>query len=464
MARQPLPPPELEGYNFLRPLGTGGFADVFLYERAFPRQQVAIKVLDLTDDQVGGGERFISEANAMASVSDHPFIVSIFHAAISAGGHPYLVMEYYPGESFADRLRSERFSVAEVLRLGVQVASAIETAHKFGILHRDIKPANILTSAYGRPGLTDFGIATNREDTEAAEGLSIPWSPPEILAGEDAADERADVYSLAATLFTLLEGHSPFERPGERNRSIDLIDRIERQPVPPLTRVDAPASLSRLLSHGMAKDPAARPASAAELGRALQAVEAELRLDITPLELSMPEAQRTESTPVDIEAGSTRLKNPSIVAGQSSFATSSETLLRTPAREKARPEPSVPIGSVPFEVSSPERSTPNPAAAAGTSSEPASAQYLGAPRAPRMNVPGEVIASVDRAAWWRDRRSRAVRTVAIAAAVVAVAVVLAIVLLLGGSKSPHKGATPRVSVVPPSVSHMACHVGCPVIT
>ena len=464
MARQPLPPPELEGYEFLRTLGTGGFADVFLYERAFPRQQVAIKVLDRTDDRVGGGERFVSEANSMASVSGHPFIVTIFHAAISAGGHPYLVMEYYPGESFADRLRSERFSVAEVLRLGVQVASAVETAHRSGILHRDIKPANILTSAYGRPGLTDFGIATNRDDAEAAEGLSIPWSPPEVLAGEGAADERADVYSLAATLFTLLEGHSPFERQGERNRSIDLIDRIERQPVPPLERVDAPPSLSRLLSHGMAKDPAARPTLAAELGRALQAVEAELRLDITPLELSAPEVERAESTPVDVEAGSTRMKNPSIVTGQSGFASSSETRLRTPARERQQRQSSVPIGSVPFEVTSPERSAPGARASTGPQSDAASAKYFGAPRAPKMNVPGEVVTPINRAEWWRDRRSRTVRTVAVALAVAVVAVVLALVFLSGGSKGPRRGATPESQTVLEATCQELPTVGCPVIT
>ncbi len=231
--RTPIDPPHLDGYSFKKKLGSGGFADVFLYERSFPRQDVAIKVLDRQMPGTEGRDRFADEANAMASLSTHPFIVTIFHADVSPEAHPYLVMEYYPGANFAVRSRSERLSVAEVLRLGVQVASAVETAHRAGILHRDIKPANILTSAYGRPGLTDFGIAGSLEQgASTAEGLSIPWSPPEALDGLAATDGRSDIYSLAATLYSILDGRSPFERSDRSTSSIELIERIEQEPLP----------------------------------------------------------------------------------------------------------------------------------------------------------------------------------------------------------------------------------------
>ncbi len=95
----------------------------------------------------------------MAALGDHPYIVQVFRAGTSDDGRPYLVMKYYPPPNLAMRARAERFSVEEVLRTGIQLASAVETAHRAHITHRDIKPANVLISAYGAPGLTDFGIA-----------------------------------------------------------------------------------------------------------------------------------------------------------------------------------------------------------------------------------------------------------------------------------------------------------------
>jgi hypothetical protein len=306
-------PPDLTGYTFLERLGSGGFSDVFLYERQFPRQKVAIKVLvpESLDDTTR--QRFTAEANAMASVSTHPYIVTIYQADISAGGHPFLVMEYYPRPNFSYRARTEKFSVASVLRVGIQVAAAVETAHRSGILHRDIKPANILTSEYGLPGLTDFGIAVADDDRHAeAGGMSVPWSPPEVVVGSGRADERADVYSLAATIYTLLAARSPFEVPDGQNRSIDLIDRIERMPVPPIERPDVPGSLQRLLSLAMAKDPAQRPGTAAELARALQVIEVEQRFDMTRFEVRDDDGAPAGHA-IDADAGATRARDYAVV-------------------------------------------------------------------------------------------------------------------------------------------------------
>ncbi len=199
-------------------------------------------------------------------------------------------MKYYPPPNLAMRARAERFSVEDVLRTGIQLASAVETAHRAHITHRDIKPANVLVSAYGAPGLTDFGIAGRgaREgdvEPEATDdvGVSVPWAPPEVLYGQSNGDERSDVYSLAATLWQLLVGRSPFEVPGGDNSAYALMPRI-RSTAPPATgRQDVPAGLERLLSQAMAKDPAHRPASALEFARALQAVEQQQRLGRTPI-------------------------------------------------------------------------------------------------------------------------------------------------------------------------------------
>ena len=158
MTRTPSPPPELPGFVYVQPLGTGGFADVFLYEQQMPRRRVAVKVLIAERITSGAAQEFTDEANVMAMLSTHPAIVTIYQAGVAGDGRPYLVMEYCPRPNLQVRARKEPFSVAEALRVGIQVAGAVETAHRAGVLHRDIKPANILVTEYNRPALTDFGI------------------------------------------------------------------------------------------------------------------------------------------------------------------------------------------------------------------------------------------------------------------------------------------------------------------
>ncbi|MBO9555222.1 serine/threonine-protein kinase [Cellulomonas sp.] len=283
--REASTPPRLPGYEYVRVLGLGGFADVFLYEQELPRREVAVKVLlaGSLDDDVRS--RFQTEANLMARLSHHPSIVTIHQADIAADGRPYLVMEYCSRPGLAERYRQERISVAESLRIGIRLSAAIETAHRAGILHRDIKPANVLTTDFGWPALTDFGIAATTGGVGATVGMSIPWSPPELLGEHPTGDERSDVYSLAATIYSLLAGRTPFEIPGGQNGAQQLVARIERSPLPPTGRDDVPYDLQALLERAMSKHPARRHPSAAAVGRALQQIEADLRLPVTPLDL-----------------------------------------------------------------------------------------------------------------------------------------------------------------------------------
>ncbi|WP_136057378.1 serine/threonine-protein kinase [Microbacterium sp. K24] len=285
MSRPPSPPPELPGFRYLEPLGTGGFADVFLYEQEMPRRQVAVKVLLADRISSSAAQEFADEANVMAMLSTHPAIVTIYQAGVAGDGRPYLVMEYCPRPNLQLRARRESFSVAEALRVGVQVAGAVETAHRAGVLHRDIKPANILVTAYNRPALTDFGIASTTGATGEASGMSIPWSPPESFAESPSSGPRTDVWALGATIYTLLAGRSPFERPGERNSSADLIERIERAALTSLGRPDSPESLQRVLERAMAKNPDDRYPSAVAFARALQKVQIELSHSVTPIDI-----------------------------------------------------------------------------------------------------------------------------------------------------------------------------------
>ncbi|MGP9539772.1 protein kinase domain-containing protein [Brachybacterium sp. AOP43-C2-M15] len=316
-SRPPSPPPRLPGYEYEQILGSGGFADVFLYRQFRPQRRVAIKVLlsNVLDETVR--RQFDGEANVMAQMSTHPSIVTIHQAEVSDDHRPYIVMEYCPRPNYGVRFRKERITVAEALRVGVQIAGAVETAHRAGILHRDIKPANILVTDYNRPALTDFGIsiaAGQGDDVDDSQGMSIPWSPPEFFADTPRADVRSDVFSLAATVHSLLAGQTPFERPGQRNSASDLIHRIGTDPLQPLRRPDVPAELNRVLSIAMAKDPAGRYDTALAFGRGLQQVELALSLPVTQMDVlddrAAPAAHGTDDDDLDMH---TRIRKVSTV-------------------------------------------------------------------------------------------------------------------------------------------------------
>jgi len=286
--RLPSQPPVLPGFSYVHVLGSGGFADVFLYEQNMPRRQVAVKVMlnEVVNEQVR--QMFQAEANLMAQLSAHPAILTVYQASVSADGRPYLVMELCSA-SLSERYRRESIPVPEVLRIAVKIGSAIETAHRAGVLHRDIKPSNILLTAYGHPVLSDFGIAStltaSREDDSV--GLSIPWSAPEVLLDEVPGSIASEVWAFAATVYSLLAGRSPFELPGGSNTSSDLMSRIARAKPQPIGRADVPASLEALLRRAMSRRPELRPGSVLELVRELQLIETELGVPQTAIEVAM---------------------------------------------------------------------------------------------------------------------------------------------------------------------------------
>ncbi|SDQ62940.1 serine/threonine-protein kinase [Microbacterium sp. cf332] len=361
--RPPAPPPELPGFTYLELLGSGGFADVYLYEQQLPRRKVAVKVL-LPERMAGGSaEQFTAEANVMAMLSTHPAIVTIYQAGLADDQRPYLVMENCPRPNLQVRYRAAPFSVAEALRVGIQVAAAVETAHRAGILHRDIKPANILVTEYNRPALTDFGIATTTDSADETAGMSIPWSPPEAFGEGSDSGVRTDVYALGATIYTLLAGRSPFEEPGGRNGAADLIQRIESQPVASLERADVPPSLQQALVRAMAKSPAARFDSAVAFARALQRVQIELAHSVTPIDIldDSPEAEEDE----DADGELTRVRG--IVSIEPTTSPPAGSTRRKATSDSASPFAPAGPGS-PFAPAAPDETVLRPSARAGQDS------------------------------------------------------------------------------------------------
>jgi serine/threonine protein kinase len=477
MRRAPSTPPELPGYTSMGLLGSGGFADVFLYEQKLPRRQVAVKVL-LTEE-LGRDTRaqFVAEANLMAQLSAHPFIVTIFHADVSTDGRPYFVMEYCSGPSLSDRYKRQPFTIEDALRTGVRLAGAIATAHAAGILHRDIKPANVLTNAYGWPALTDFGISSNLDGElpvhtvtapeasatgsgQSAVGMSVPWSPPEMFEDDPKPDTRSDVFSLAATVYTLVAGRTPFEIPGRPNGSLDLMGRIERGAITPIDRADVPRSLTAVLAKGMAKRREDRFPSAIEFARALQRVELELGYAATSIEV--PNLTSSPEAPADDDAAdATRARSVRTVEAQAPrpepiapaagrpAQDDDRTRARTPQQIAAQPPLAGDIAPAPAAPVDGRTVVRTRAGSAGVGAPPADApdativrprRAASAPSTPPTLSPPPADGARDDGDDPAPRRSRLGVIVGVAAALV-VAAVVGVTIALSGSVAPPAAET-----------------------
>lgn len=299
--RQTLSPPLLPGYTYVRPLGSGGFADVFLFQQNMPRRLVAVKVLLSKVHDDASARALAAEADVMAALSSHPSILTVYEASVSSDGRPYLVMEFCP-TSLTNRYRNEKIPVGEVLSIGIKTASAVEAAHRAGMLHRDIKPSNILVTSFGYPVLSDFGVASAVASGETETlAMSPPWSAPELIEQRSTGTVATEVWALAATVYTLLAGRSPFDVGGAgRGDERALQARISKAKYTPTGRPDVTRELENALEGGMRRIPGDRYPSAAAFGQALQRVEQSLGVPVTPLEVPSDEwAQASTFAPTD---------------------------------------------------------------------------------------------------------------------------------------------------------------------
>jgi hypothetical protein len=261
-------------YRVLEVLGSGGMGTVYKAVHRVMDRVVALKVLHRRftahPDFV---ERFRQEARTLARLS-HPHI-ALAHDAEQAGDLHFLVMEYVPGMSL-DRFVAQRgpLGVAEACDSVRQAALGLQHAFENGITHRDVKPQNLMRTPDGRVKVLDFGLAqlareSGEEQERPSEGFAgtPDYTAPEQARDPASADIRADVYGLGCTLRFLLTGQPPF--PGGSTLQ-KLMAHQERRPSPlSQLRGDVPASLTALLERMMAKDPALRPTTPAEVVRAL---------------------------------------------------------------------------------------------------------------------------------------------------------------------------------------------------
>ena len=287
----------IPGFSDLTEIGRGASGVVYRARQDRLDRAVALKVLDVGPDDREARRRFERELEITVRLGAHPSIVQVLDAGQTRDGRPYLAMELYDQGSVADRVaRHGPLSPAEASALGSPVADALATAHAAGILHRDVKPQNILLSPFG-PALADFGIARISTQLDRTDSLDhfTPWhAAPEVLAGQ-APTERSDLYSLASTLFTVVTGRPPFAGPsGESLLSFER--RVLTAPIPRLPDGDGTALLQAILDDALARDPADRPATAADLATALRAAAGDARAPLattppSPAASSLPVAE-----------------------------------------------------------------------------------------------------------------------------------------------------------------------------
>ena len=278
----------LSHYDIFGKLGAGGMGEVYLAKDTNLDRVVALKVLP-GELAVDGDRlrRFVLEAKAASAVS-HSNVAHIYEIGEADGVH-FIAMEYVEGETLATRLKAGPLPPAEVVRIGREIAAALEDAHSHRIIHRDLKPANIMLTPRGQVKLLDFGIAKRGlplgeemgDLATVTKGLThtemgavmgtLPYMSPEQLRG-GWIDHRTDFFSLGVTLYQMLTG----ERPFQGNTAIAVADAILHQECPRVYQINRTVApeLAQVVAKLTAKDPAARYQNARDIIAALQPLEA----------------------------------------------------------------------------------------------------------------------------------------------------------------------------------------------
>ncbi|HEY8062063.1 MAG TPA: protein kinase, partial [Gemmatimonadales bacterium] len=258
-------------YTIERELGAGGMATVYLAQDIKHDRKVAVKVLRPELAAVIGAERFLAEIKTTANLQ-HPHILPLFDSGV-ADSFLFYAMPFIEGESLRDRLtREKQLPISDAVRIASEVASALDYAHRHGVIHRDIKPENILLHD-GSALVADFGIAlavstAATRMTETGMSLGTPhYMSPEQAMGEREITARSDVYALGCVTYEMLAGEPPFTGPTAQA----IIARVMTEEPRSLTRQrkNVPAEVEDAVHRALEKLPADRFATAAEFGAAL---------------------------------------------------------------------------------------------------------------------------------------------------------------------------------------------------
>jgi hypothetical protein len=391
----------IAGYSDVRLIGRGGFSTVYRALQTQYERVVALKVLDVGLEDERTRRQYQRECAATGRLSSHPNIVTIIDSGFTSGHKPYLTMDYYSQGSLGERVRDHGpLATPDVLRIGVKICGALESAHQKDILHRDIKPENILVSGYGEPALADFGIGTvtaRLESSVTMHALTPNHAPPEVMEGKRAT-ETSDIYSLGSTLYFLLAGRPAFNL-GNDNSILHFMLRVLQEPVPPIPRQDVPPVVYDVLAASMAKDPAARYQSAAALGQAFQQLQAHLGYPVAEMVTTAPGgAVPVVTGPIDVAGAQTAAPAPPVThatAGTAPVApdvappAGSAVPTVPPIPPVIAPEPQPAAAAAPPAPPPAPSTAPPPVAGASSvmPSSPFAAPAVGAPAAGAVGAP-----------------------------------------------------------------------------
>jgi len=275
------PGQKLGSYEIETKIGAGGMGEV--YRALDPRldRTVAIKVLpERTAGSADLKERFAREAKAISSLN-HPNICILYDVG-EEDGQDFLVMEYLEGETLAERLIKGPLPTGEMMRLAVQIADALDNAHRQGLIHRDLKPGNVMITRDGAK-LLDFGLAkltVSDAEPDSLSGLTLTtpltmdgsiigtmqYMAPEQLEGKE-ADARSDIFAFGALLYEMATGKRPFDGTSQAS----LIASVLKEEPPAVTTIQPmiPPMLEQAISQCLQKDPDQRWQTAGDLKRAL---------------------------------------------------------------------------------------------------------------------------------------------------------------------------------------------------
>ncbi|HEY6948075.1 MAG TPA: serine/threonine-protein kinase, partial [Gemmatimonadales bacterium] len=260
-------------YRLEREIGAGGMATVYLAQDVRHDRRVALKVLRPELAAVIGAERFLAEIKLTANLQ-HPHILPLFDSG-AADGYLFYVMPFVQGETLRDRMnREKQLPVPEAVRITIEVASALDYAHRHGVVHRDIKPENILLHD-GSALVADFGIAlaaskaSGTRMTETGMSLGTPhYMSPEQAMGEREITPRSDVYALGAVLYEMLTAEPPFTGATAQAVVARVVTESPRPLIP--QRHTIPPHVEAAVLTALEKLPADRFATAADFAEALK--------------------------------------------------------------------------------------------------------------------------------------------------------------------------------------------------